>query len=165
MTDKEIQNIEEWVCRALDEELNQDEMDRVQRMMARDPAASALRQAWAAQGDLLRNLPEPTGPDPQLIWQHVHREINSPEIKAPIRFPTAWVAGAAAALILAFGGWRLMTTTPTTPPVAGVQPANVVEYVEAELPNHSHFSWTDETSGATVIWVDEWIDEGEEAGG
>ena len=165
MTDKEIQNIEEWTCRALDGELNQDELDRVQRMMARDPAAAALRQAWAAQGDLLRNLPEATGPDPQLVWQHVRDEISAAEVKAPIRFPTAWVAAAAAALILAFGGWQLMTGSPAVPPVVQAGPANVVEYVEAELPNHSHFSWTDESSGATVIWVDEWTDEGEEAGG
>ena len=85
--------------------------------------------------------------------------------RAPWVVRDEMAAAAAAALILAFGGWQLMTGSPAVPPVVQAGPANVVEYVEAELLNHSHFSWTDESSGATVIWVDEWTDEGEEAGG
>ena len=166
MTEKEKRNLEEWVSQALDGELNQDELDKVQRLMARDPHASACRAAWARQGDLLRNLPAPAGPNPALVWERVQAELALP-VPAPIVFPRRMIYAAAAALVLVAGTWSWLGSRDATSPVFAGNPAeaNVVEYVEAELPNHSPVVYVDAESGATVIWMEEWVDEGDGAGG
>ena len=151
------EQLEEWLSRDLDGELDAATRARLERALAEDPDLAARAESWRRIGRELRELPVPGRPTPEAMWQDVRRAIRVAESdERDQRSVFGWrMIWAAAAVVLLLGvpvGIRL-AGRPGVRVAAASVPAVQVEYVETDLPGASTLVYQDEETGCALVWV------------
>ncbi len=152
---------EQWLSMALDGELSPRRRAKLDAYLAAHPELADLQKEWVAIGNQYREQPVVQAQTPEAAWQDVQRMIRLRKSTAASqpqwrpRYVRIQLAGVAvAALVIAFGFWRI-TQIPPDAPFARIAEADrtEVEWVETDLPDAMSMVYEDADTGLTVIWV------------
>lgn len=150
------QQAQEWMSRAMDDELNPDQRDRLEQHIASCPDCQAVRATWFEAGDLLRREVVPV-PSADVMWADVRRALRQAKPEPAVEvagWRFTWAAALVGLALLGAGLWGTLVPGRLSRDVMAeslVEP--VVEWAEAELPGTSTMVYEDAESDTVVIWL------------
>jgi len=152
------------ISRGLDRELDPQEREQLDAMLASNPDAARTSRIWELTGDQLRR--DAAGihvPDATVAWQDIRRAIRqdepAPSIKAEtgLGFRLRWAGALASLLVIGMVGLyalRVKQDSSRADHAGAMGPASRVEWVIAEIPGSTTMIYTDMETDLTVIWMD-----------
>lgn len=152
---------EQWLSRAMDGELNEDQLRTLEAYLDQHPEVALLRDQWTRVGALAREAVVPLVQTPEAAWQDVQRAIRlqegqgTSEKAGGLLWGWKWAGGVAVACMAGLLLWIGLRASPEPLPMGYIAQADrtEVEWVETELPDAISMVYEDAESGVTVIWV------------
>ncbi len=148
---------EQWLSLAMDGELDERRLRKLEAYLEQHPEMALLRDQWTQVGSFAREAVPVAMQTPEAAWQDVQRAIRlqGDKPRESAVWSWKWAGGVMAACLAGVLLWVGLRAGPDPVPAGYIAQADrtEVEWVETELPDAISMVYEDAESGVTVIWV------------